>query len=136
MVAELKTTTTGEDVTDFLSALPNETKRSDSIELIELLQRLTGEQPELWTGGMIGFGRHAYRYASGHSGVTFRIGFAPRKAAFSIYLGCDAGKLAPLLERLGKHRLGKGCLYINRLADVDGQVLEQLLTEALAGNAK
>ncbi len=100
------------------------------------MQAATGEPPRLW-GKMVGFGRYRYRYASGHSGESFLVGFAPRPAEFSIYLMCD---LAPaeqeqrdgLLARLGKHRMGKACLYVKRLSDIDLGVLRELIASAVA----
>lgn len=95
-----------------------------------MMGEVTGEPAVLW-GTMIGFGHYHYKYASGHEGDAFLIGFAPRKAAFSIYvMGCnfpdaDAERIA-LLARIGKHRMGKGCLYVRKLADIDLSVLREL----------
>lgn len=117
-------------VDGFVNALADETKRSDSRRLIALMQEVTGEAPVLW-GTMIGFGAYHYRYDSGREGDMFLIGFAPRKTEFSIYVtGCHlpgvAGQAQHLLSRLGKHRMGKGCLYVKRLTDIDMDVLRDL----------
>ncbi len=123
------------DVDAFLAAIPDAQKRADSAQLIAMMQEITGEPPVLW-GTMIGFGSYHYRYASGHEGDAMLIGFAPRKAEFSIYLmGCyfpaAAETREALLARLGKHRMGKACLYVKRLSDIDLAVLRELATASL-----
>ncbi len=118
------------DVDAFLAQVEDAGKRADSQRLIELFQEVTGEPPVLW-GSMIGFGHYHYTYDSGHEGDSFLVGFAPRKAEFSIYL---MGSYAPeetagrdaLLAKLGKHRMGKACLYVKRLSDIDMEVLREL----------
>jgi hypothetical protein len=120
----------GASVDDFLAQVDDPVKRADSRELIALMQAVSGEPPVLW-GTMVGFGQYHYRYATGHEGDAFLIGFAPRKAEFSLYLmGCYFPELAErrdaLLARLGKHRMGKACLYIKRLSDIDLGVLREL----------
>ncbi|MET3925213.1 DUF1801 domain-containing protein [Devosia sp. 2618] len=118
------------DVDAFLAQLPDAAKREDSYRLIALLQEVSGEPPVLWGAG-IGFGQYHYKYASGHEGDAALIGFAPRKAEFSIYL---MGTYSPeeiarrdgLLGKLGKHRMGKACLYVKRLSDIDMAVLREL----------
>ena len=118
-------------VDDFIEAVPDERKRADSRRLIEIMSRVTGEPPEL-NGTIVGFGRYHYRYASGHEGDSCLTGFSPRKAEFSIYLSCADPARDALLARLGKHRMGKGCLYVKRLSDVDEAVLEQLVAHSVA----
>jgi hypothetical protein len=135
-MAGQKTVPTSTDIDGFIAAIADERRRADAQTLVELMGRVTGEPPVLW-GSMVGFGRYHYEYASGHEGDTFRVGFAPRRNAFSIYLNClDAGEKtgepAGLFARLGKHRLGKGCLYVKRLADVDLEVLEDLTRLSIA----
>ncbi|KKB10337.1 hypothetical protein VE26_06935 [Devosia chinhatensis] len=105
-------------------------KRDDSLALIAILSEVTGENPVRW-GSMIVFGHYHYRYESGHEGATFVVGFAPRKTEFSLYLlNCSdpAGdhQRQALLARLGRHRMGKACIYIKRMADIDTEVLRQL----------
>jgi hypothetical protein len=119
----------------FLAAIEDTRKRADCAALVELMSRLTGAGPALWRGGIIGFGRYHYRYASGHEGDTCLIGFSPRKAEFSIYLSgeiADPERRAALLAQLGRHRMGKGCLYVKRLGDIDMTVLETLARESIA----
>ncbi len=118
------------DVDTFVATLADEAKRADSHALITMMQEISGHPPVLW-GSMIGFGQYHYKYASGHEGDAFRIGFAPRKAEFSLYVlvaydGAEPERQADLLARLGKHRAGKSCLYVKRLADVDLNVLREL----------
>lgn len=135
-MSELETKPDDGDVAAFIAQVPDPIKREDSHRLIELMQTLTGAPPVLW-GTMVGFGQYRYRYDSGHQGDAFRIGFAPRKAALSIYL---MGTLGPdmaarrdiLLKRLGKHRMGKACLSVKRLGDIDMTVLRELAALSLA----
>lgn len=131
-MAELKTTATGVMVADFIAAVPDPVRRGDAETLCAMMARLTGEPPVMWGPSIIGFGRYAYRYDSGHSGEMCRIGFSPRKAELVLYvLVGDAGQ-EDSLARLGKHRTGKSCLYVKRLADVDQSVLEELVVSSLA----
>tara|TARA_R100000365_G_C2733984_1_gene63665 strand:+ start:925 stop:1359 length:435 start_codon:yes stop_codon:yes gene_type:complete len=118
------------DVAEFLAQVESDQKRADSHVLIELMSEVTGEPPVLW-GTMVGFGQYHYRYPTGHEGDAFLVGFAPRKAAFSIYLmGTyfpeENERRAALLAKLGKHRMGKACLYVNKLSDIDLDVLRKL----------
>lgn len=129
-MAEQKTQPGTGNIDDFVAALVDDQKRADAAALIQMMARVSGEPPVLW-GTMIGFGRYHYRYDSEHEGDAFLIGFAPRRTEFSLYLmgcylpGADAER-ADLLARLGKHRMGKACLYVKRLSDIDSAVLEEL----------
>lgn len=130
MPSQQKTRPDSGDVDAFLSQLDEDTTRADSHALIEMMAAVSGEKPVLW-GRMIGFGSYHYRYATGHEGDAFLIGFAPRKAEFSIYLmgtllPQEAPRREALLARLGRHRMGKACLYVKRLSDIDMGVLRQL----------
>ncbi|HYC02406.1 MAG TPA: DUF1801 domain-containing protein [Azospirillaceae bacterium] len=120
------------DVAAFLDAVEPAQRREDARTVCALMERLSGQPPVLWSGGMIGFGRYAYRYESGHAGEWFRTGFGPRKAALTLYVmgGFDAHEA--LLARLGKHSTGKSCLYVKRLQDIDPAVLEELVAASLA----
>jgi Domain of unknown function (DU1801) len=131
-MAEPKTKKSNQSVNEFLNALADEQQRADALQIMKIMKDLTGEKPKMWGPSMIGFGEHHYVYASGHEGDMFRIGFAPRKSAFSLYLTCDLKPFAPLLKKLGKGKMGKGCLYIKKLADVDLDVLRELIERALA----
>ena len=124
-MAELKTKPENVDVQAFIDALPDE-QREDSNYLLKTMQKISGEKPEFWTGGMIGFGRYTYQGKS-CSGEWFPLGFSPRKNYLSIYLLGYIDESDPLLEKLGKFKAGKGCLNIKRLSDIDKDVLEQII---------
>lgn len=111
----------------FLAAVPDDEARAECAEVAELMRAAEGSRPKLWAGKMLGFGDYHYRYASGHEGDTFVVGFAYRKTGFSIYLGCGLQAAGELLAKLGKHKVGVGCLYVRRLADVDRAVLKKLI---------
>jgi hypothetical protein len=130
-MAEQKTRQNDASVQAFIQAQPNEERRQDCAAIIDLMQRLTGEPPKMWGDAIIGFGHRHYKYASGHEGDTFLTGFSPRKQNFSIYLNYGFDDDQERLARLGKHKTGKACLYIKRLADVDRDVLEEMIAETL-----
>ncbi len=126
--AEAKTKENDASVTDFIAAIADEKKRADSLELLKLMQKVSGHKPKMWGGSIIGFGSYHYKYDSGHEGDAPLVGFSPRKGSISIYLLCGlAGGGKALLEKLGRHKAGKGCLYIDRMADVDTKVLGRLI---------
>ena len=126
-MADQKTRPTGEDVVQFLNAIKDEHRRQDCFTLLELMQETSGEQPRLWASSIVGFGEYHYRYASGHEGDAALVGFAPRKPNLSLYVLSGFEGQEQLLEKLGKHKAGKGCLYIKRLDDIDLDVLRQLV---------
>ncbi|WP_439697425.1 DUF1801 domain-containing protein [Mucilaginibacter sp. AW1-7] len=130
-VAEIKTKPTAVSVTDFIGTLPDEQKRKDSFMLVEIMQQASGEIPMLWSNVIVGFGLKRYvSPASGRQVDWFRIGFAPRKANLTIYL-IDMSRHKAALQHLGKFKTGGGCLYINKLADVDPVVLSAMIAAAL-----
>lgn len=131
-MAEIKTRPTAVTVDAFIEGLESERRRAEARTLSELMAKVCGEPATMWGPSIIGFGRYDYRYESGHSGSMCRIGFSPRKGAISLYLTCDAERLAELLRRLGKTKRGKGCIYVNKLADIDLAVLEEMVAEAWA----
>lgn len=131
-----KTVATEDSVDDFIASIGDESRRADAQALVRLMSKATGEAPRLW-GSMIGFGSYHYRYESGHEGDSFLAGFAPRKDNFSIYfmgsyLPEEEARREALLARLGKHRMGKACLYLRRLEDIDLEVLRQLIEASVA----
>ncbi|WP_276131648.1 DUF1801 domain-containing protein [Polluticoccus soli] len=131
-LAEIKTKATAASVEDFINNVPNEQKRADSLVILEMMKKATGEEPKMWGASIIGFGDKRYKSpASGREVDWFLIGFAPRKANLSIYLTMDIKKQATALEKLGKYKTGVGCLYINKLADIDIKVLKQMIDTAL-----
>lgn len=126
-MAELKTKATQVEVADFLAAVPDPVRRADAETVCALMARLTGEQPKMWGPSIIGFGSYRYTYDSGRTGEMCRIGFSPRKAELVLYVLDGNADQSPVLGRLGKHKTGKGCLYIKKLADVDADVLEEIV---------
>ena len=127
-----KTNYTGENVTDFINSyVDNEQKKADSFHLIELMKEWSSAEPEMWGPTIIGFGNYHYKYASGREGDWFVCGFSPRKHGLSVYLMCDLQKPSVLLKNLGKFKMGKSCLNIKTLADIDLNVLEKLIIHTL-----
>lgn len=130
-LAEIKTKQTTADVTVFLEGIADEQKRNDSYTILKLMQDATREKPIMWGSSMIGFGKLRYKSpATGREVDWFKIGFSPRKANISLHLVMDINKHADTLNKLGKHKTGVGCLYINKLADVNLEVLEELIAIA------
>lgn len=132
-MAQNKTTYTDADVMEFiLSTVDSEQKRKDSLTLIELLQAWSGEKPKMWGPSIIGFGNYHYKYASGHEGDAPILGFSPRKSAISLFVFSDTEKSRQLLTQLGKYKMGKACIYIKKLSDIQIPVLQQLCEESVA----
>ena len=130
-LAIIKTKETDSSVEDFINSVKDEEKRKDSFTILKLMQKAAKEKPKMWGSSMIGFGNNIYKSpATGREVEWFKIGFSPRKANFSLHLVLDIKKYAAELKKLGKHKTGVGCLYINKLDDVDIKVLEKLITEA------
>ena len=132
MAHEGKTTVEAQSLDDFLNAVQPPQRQAEARRLVPIFADVSGYRPRIHTGGMVGFGRYAYTYASGHSGVSLATGFAPRKAELSIHIMPGHADLGHILSRLGKHRMGKGCLYLRRLDDVDAAVLRELIAAGLA----
>jgi hypothetical protein len=120
----------------FIAQVPDPVRKADAAELIGMLRKVSGVEPAMWGTSMVGFGNFHYRYDSGREGDTFVVGFSPRKDAITLYLSCDATAYAKSLGKLGKHKAGKGCIYIRQLDDVDRRALEALLAEAWASRAE
>jgi hypothetical protein len=130
-VAVIKTTQNSASVADFIENITEEQKRKDSLVVLKMMEKATKEKPKMWGTSMIGFGLLRYKSpASGREVDWFKIGFSPRKSNLSLHLVIDIKKHADLLEKLGKHKTGAGCLYINKLADVDMKTLEKLIAIA------
>lgn len=126
-----KTRATEASVAGFIANVESEERRGDCEALVALMETITGEPAVMWGPSIVGFGRYHYRYASGREGDAPLAGFSPRKGDISVYLSCDAAAASALLATLGRHRIGKSCLYLRRLADVDMAVLEQLVVAAM-----
>ena len=130
-LAVIKTKETGSSVEDFINSVKDEGQRKDSFIILKLMQKATKEKPKMWGSSMIGFGNKIYKSpATGREVEWFKIGFSPRKANISLHLVLDIKKHAAELKKLGKHKTGVGCLYINKLDDVEVKVLEKLIITA------
>lgn len=128
-----KTTVTKASVRDFIAAVDSDSRRADAEALLKLYEKATGWKAQMWGPTIIGFGRYAYTYDSGHSGESCVVGFSPRKGAISIYSGCGPGTSDDLKAKLGKHKVGSGgCIYVNKLADIDTAVLDKLIKAGVA----
>jgi hypothetical protein len=131
-LAEIKTKQTTDSVVDFINAIPEEQKRKDSFVIMEMLKSATGEEPKLWGSSIIGFGNKRYKSpATGREVDWFIIGFSPRKANLTLYLVSGLKQHETALKKLGKHKTGGGCLYINKLEDVDLKVLKGMIGVSL-----
>lgn len=126
MKNENKTKPTDRDIVDFIASLP-EKQQVDAQTLVEVMQEISGEPPVLWGNKIVGFGSFHYKSKSGREGDWPRIGFAPGTGKFSLYLTFDAAELTSKVRDLGKYKIGKGCVYVNKLADVDLEKLKQLV---------
>ncbi len=126
-----KTQKTNESVRLFLSSVAEEQKREDSYTLLNLMGEITQSEPHLWGTSIIGFGEYHYKYKTGREGDWFLTGFAPRKQALTLYLMCDLSHDGLDFNGLGKHKLGKGCLYIKRLSDIDVKVLKRIIQDSI-----
>ena len=128
---ELKTKQTEVGVDDFIDAVPDPGRREDAKKLRAMMERISGYPAQMWGPNIVGFGRYQYRYDSGHSGEMARIGFSPRARELVLYLIGGFPRHQALMDRLGKYKTGKSCLYVKRLSDVNEDVLEELIGEAL-----
>ncbi len=131
-MAENKTKINEVDPVEFVAAVEHPTRRADAEVLLDLMSRASGCPPKMWGPSIIGFGRYEYRYETGREGEFMLTGFSPRKSNLSIYILPGYDDIAEQLDRLGKHKKGKSCLYINKLADIDIDVLTEIVTESVA----
>ena len=130
-MAELKTKERQASVEKFLNSVKDDKRREDSFKILKMIKQITKAEPKMWGTSMIGFGNYRYKYASGREGDWFYAGFSPRKQSLTLYVMADINKYKSLLGKLGKHKTGKGCLYINKLDDVDVKVLKQIITTSV-----
>lgn len=136
-MAEIKTKPTQVTPADFIDAIDHPLRREEAKTVCAMMERITGEPPRMWGPSIIGFGSYHYKYDSGHEGDMCRLGFSPRKAQLVLYILTEDPAQDEQLARLGKYKTGKSCLYINKLADVDMSVLEEMTRHALTWmNAK
>lgn len=131
-MAELKTKPTESSVTTFLDNITDERRKKDCYALMHLMQEVTGEPPRMWGESMIGFGSYHYKYKSGHEGDSFLTGFSPRKQNISIYIMAGFSQYDNLINKLGKCKTSKACLYINKLDDIRPEVLKELVERSVA----
>ncbi len=130
-MAKLKTQRTKASVDDFLQGSVDETRRRDCLTLVQIMKQATKAEAEMWGTGIVGFGRCHYKYASGREGDWFLTGFASRKRDLTVYIMAGFERYEALLEKLGKHKTGKSCLYVKRLGDVDLEVLKELVSASV-----
>jgi len=130
-MAELKTKLNNASVDKFLKGIKDEQTRADCFQIVEIMKKATKAEPKMWGTSIVGFGDYHYKYESGREGDWFVAGFSPRKQNLTLYAMGGFHKREDLLKKLGKHSLGKGCLYIKKLEDVDTKVLKDLVTAAV-----
>lgn len=126
-MSELKTKINDKSPYEYVQSIENERRREDSLVLLDVFKKVTGESPKMWGDKIIGYGHYHYKYASGREGDWMITGFSPGKQKLSLYIMSGFTELTESLSRLGKHKLGKGCLYINKLSDVSIDVLEEII---------
>ena len=131
-MSKTKTTYTGKNVMNFVNSyVEKEQKKTESFRLIELLQEWSGFEPKMWGPTIIGFGNYHYKYASGHEGEAPILGFSPRKTAFSLYVYSETERSKKLLAELGKFKMGKACIYVKKLEDINILTLHELCIESI-----
>ncbi len=130
-MAENKMRPTGASVEEFLNSVPNEKRRADGLQVLEMMREISGEEPQMWGDSIIGFGSYHYKYASGREGDAPIIGFSPRKQSLTLYLDFTYDDFGELMARLGKAKTSVACLYINKLEDVDLEVLREMIRRSL-----
>jgi hypothetical protein len=130
-MADIQTKQNDASVTAFLDGVADEKRRKDSYVVLELMKKATGLEPKMWGPAIVGYGSRHYKYESGREGDMPLVAFSPRKQNLTLYIGGGIDKYQDLLDKLGKHKLGKGCLYINKLEDVDKKVLNELIKKSV-----
>lgn len=131
-MAKNKTSETESSITEFINNfVDNEAKRNDAFELIKIMIEVTGFEPKMWGPSIIGFGSYHYKYASGHEGDAPLVAFSPRKTAISLYIYFSPDAKEELLSKFGKHKAAKGCIYINKLIDIDIKVLKTMVSASV-----
>ncbi|MEO9475557.1 MAG: DUF1801 domain-containing protein [Cyclobacteriaceae bacterium] len=131
-MSDLKTKPTEESVVAFLNSVENETRRKDAFRIHELMTAITGEKATMWGPGIVGYGTYHYIYKTGREGDWLLTGFSPRKQSLSLYIMSGFSRYDDLLAQLGKHKTGVSCLYINKLSDIDMDVLSEMIKESVA----
>ncbi|BFH64783.1 DUF1801 domain-containing protein [Paenibacillus azoreducens] len=129
---ELKTKETDSSVIEFIEKIDNLKKREDAFKLLDIFTETTGYKAKMWGTSIIGFGSYHYKYESGHEGDAPLVGFSPRKAKISLYFATGDTGREELLQKFGKHTSGKACVYINKIADIDIEILKALINRSVA----
>lgn len=135
-MSDLKTSKNRASVKKFLEGIDNETRRKDAFKVLELMTKVTGEAPAMWGSAIVGFGSYHYKYASGREGDWMLVGFSPRKQNLVLYIMPGFSAYETLMEKLGKHKTGKSCLYINQLDDIHLPTLRKLVRESVKAMKK
>lgn len=130
-MAKLKTRKTNASVTIFLKSVADDDRRKDCQTLVRLMKRAVGAEPKMWGSSIVGFGHYHYKYVSGRENDWFLAGFSPRKQDLTLYIMAGFDRYDALMDKLGKHKTGKSCIYIKRLADIDVAVLEELISASV-----
>ncbi|EMR05983.1 hypothetical protein C772_01963 [Bhargavaea cecembensis DSE10] len=128
---EQKTKPTDSSVIEFIEQIEHPRKKEDAYRLLDLFAETTGREAVMWGPSIIGFGKYHYRYATGHEGDAPLVGFSPRKAKISLYVTVDNAEREEQLSRLGKHTSGKACVYVNKLDDIDQNVLKEIIRSSI-----
>lgn len=130
-MAELKTKLNDASVQAFLNSVKDAQKRDDSFTILKIMQEISGAEPRMWGNSIVGFGSYHYKYESGREGDWFLTGFSPRKQALTLYIMAGFGNFKNDLNNLGKHKTGKGCLYVKKLSDIDLEILKQMIKDSV-----
>lgn len=130
-MAELKTKVNEQSVTKFLNSIADKQRRQECLTVLEMMKKATKTEPKMWGSSIVGFGKYHYVYASGREGDWFLTGFSPRKQSLTLYIMGGLSAHEALLQKLGKHKTGKGCLYVNKLEDLDLPTLRKLIVEGV-----
>lgn len=130
-MSELKTKATNESVTDYLDSIEHPTRKADGFLLLKIFQEETGEKPVMWGPSIVGFGKFNYKYSSGKEMDWFPVGFSPRKQSLSIYIMLSKEEIEPYLAKLGKFKKSKGCIYINKMSDVNEEIFREMIRTSI-----
>lgn len=131
-MSQNKTQPTSQSAETFLNTVENDKRRQDAFEVLQLMREITGKEPVMWGGSIIGFDQYHYKYDSGREGDFLLVGFSPRKTALTLYIMPGFERYNELMQKLGKYKTGKSCLYVNKLEDVDREVLAELIRQSVA----
>jgi len=130
-MSQNKTQPTNQSAEAFLNTVDNDQRRQDAFEVLQMMQEITGKEPVMWGDSIIGFDQYHYKYDSGREGDFLIVGFSPRKTALTLYLSSGFARYDELMQKLGKYKTGKSCLYVKKLEDIDREVLAELIRQSL-----